>query len=208
MNSDWKTTLMSKGLSLNQQLNKKIERQLAARGLRLSAVDFASFVEHWAPKTSRDALSYVLNFLRPVVMGMGFRISRLSDEKIEVIIPARSKNKSEEGSVHESVLLAAGIEGAKTLWLRHAPLGDFHIRIEEFSFKNIKNSTQEVRMRMEAPETLRQSVLGQLRVMNQASIENHIQFFEEGDQLIAELQLRLQVSTTSLLGSSSSGRNE
>lgn len=208
MNSDWKTTLLSKGLSLNQQLNQQIEKQLASRGLRLNAVDFAGFIEHWAPRTSRDALSYVLNFMRPVVLGMGFRISRLTDEKVEVIIPFRSKNKNEEGALHESVLLAAGIEGAKTLWLRHAPLGEFHFQIEEFSFKNIKNSAREVRMRLEAPETLRQSVLGQLRVVNRASIENHIQFFEDGDQLVAELQLRLQVSTTSLLGSPSSARNK
>lgn len=204
MNSDWKTTLLSKSLSLNRQL----ERQLAARGLRLNAVDFASFVENWAPKTSRDALSYVLNFIRPVVLGMGFRISRLSDEKIEIVIPPRSKNKNEEGSVHESILIAAAVEGAKTLWLRHAPLGDFHIRVDEINLKNLKLSTAEIRLRLEAPEILRQSVLGQLRVMNRARIENHIQFFEQGDQLVAEVTLHLTVSTTSLLQASISDQNE
>ncbi len=203
MNSDWKTTLLSKSLSLNQRL----EQQLESRGLRLNAVDFASFIENWAPRTSRDALSYVLSFIRPVVLGMGFRISRLSDEKIEVIIPERSKNKNEEGSTHEAVLLAAAIEGAKTLWLRHAPLGDFHIRIDEINIKNIKASTSEIRMRMEVPETIRQSILAQLRVMNRAQIENHIQFFEEGDQLIAESTLHLTVSTTSLLEAPTKGQN-
>lgn len=204
MNSDWKTTLLSKSLSLNRQL----ERQLAARGLRLNAVDFASFIEHWAPQTSRDALSYVLNFLRPVVLGMGLRISRLSDEKIEIVIPTRAKNKNEEGSVHESILITAAIEGAKTLWLRHAPLGDFHIQVDEINLKNLKSSKAEIRMRLEAPEVLRQTVLGQLRVMNRARIENHIQFFEQGDQLVAESTLHLTVSTTSLLETGKSDQNE
>lgn len=209
MNLDWKTTLISKGLRLNQQfgqilgkkLSRQIEQQLNARGLRLNAVDFASFIENWAPQSSREALSYALNFLRPVILGMGFRISKLSDDRIEIIIPSRSQNKSEMGTTHEAVLIAAAIEGAKTLWLRHAPLGDFHIRVEEINIKNMRPSSSPIRMRLELPENLRQSVLGRLRVMNQSTVENHIQFFTENNQLVADSTLNLTLSTVALLTS-------
>lgn len=208
MNLDWKTTLISKGLQLNQQLgqvlgqklSRQIEQQLQARGMRLNVVDFASFIESWAPQSSRDALSYALNFIRPVILGMGFRISKLSDERIEMIIPARAKNKNEEGSTHEAVLLAAAIEGTKTLWLRHAPLGDFHIRINEASVKNLRTCSEQIRMRLEISESARQSVLSQLRVMNQAVVENQVQFFTEDNQIVAESNLQLAIATTALLG--------
>ena len=124
-----------------------------------------------------------------------------------LLIAAFRQDEMRPAQGREAVLLAAAIEGAKTLWLRHAPLGDFHIRIDEINIKNLKASTSEIRMRLEVPETIRQSILGQLRVMNRAQVENHIQFFEEGDQLIAESTLHLTVSTTSLLEAPNKGQN-
>jgi acyl-coenzyme A thioesterase PaaI-like protein len=108
-------------------LRKNIEKNLKDRGLSLRPTDLAALVEGVAPKSTRVALGYALDFLRPFSAGMGFRVTRLSDRHVELVVPARKRNQDEEGRIHEGALWTAALEAARLLWLRHAPPGGFTV---------------------------------------------------------------------------------
>src|SRR5207253_9234403 len=99
-------------------LRKNIEKNLKERGLSLRPTDLAALVEDVAPKSTRVILSYALDFLRPFSAGMGFRITRLSDRHVELVVPARKRNQDEEGRIHEAALFTGALEAARLLWLR------------------------------------------------------------------------------------------
>lgn len=206
MNSQWMTTLLSKGIELEQGLRRQFEsaqsqlkRELEDRGIRLSAADFAALIEEVAPRSSRQALSYALDLLRPFSAGMGFRISKLSDEKIELVIPNRPRNRNEAGDLHEGALITGGLEAAKLMWSRHAPVGHFEILIKTLQFQNLRSSKQDLRCRLELSETSREAALSQLRSRREADCELQVSFFEEGDQAVADLQLLLKLKLTPTL---------
>lgn len=194
------TTLFSKGIELEQSLRKgfetkrdQLKKELESRGLRLSAADLAALVEDVAPVASRGALNAALDFLRPFTAGLGFRISRLSDTQIEIVVPVRSRNLNDDGRLHEGVALSAGIEAAKLLWERHAPLGVFETEVRSLSFEQHRRGQGDLRVRLEISETSRENLLSRLRQSREALSEMSLRFVDDGEQTVADMNLCLRL---------------
>lgn len=200
MNQQWLTILKSKGIELEQNLRQQlqtakegIKSQLEDRGLRLSPSDLAALVEEISPKASHAALSYAMDILRPFSAGMGLRISKLSDTRIEMVIPARTRNMNESKSLHEGALMTAAIEAAKTLWMRHAPLGKFEIEVTRCQAEIFKTQGGECRLRLEVSETLRETVLAEMRHRTEAVADVTVRAFDDHDQAVGEFNLSLKL---------------
>jgi acyl-coenzyme A thioesterase PaaI-like protein len=174
-------------------LRKNIEKNLKERGLSLRPTDLAAFVEGVVPKSSRTALSYALDFLRPFSAGMGFRIARLSDRHIELVVPARKRNQDEDGRIHEGALLTGALEAARLLWLRHAPLGDFKVHLLDTTFHVVQDYFGDVSIRMELPEMQCENVLAQIRSRQEAKTDVVLHFFDEKEKSVAEATMTLQL---------------
>lgn len=177
-------------------LRKNIEKNLKDRGLSLRPTDLAALVEEVAPKSTRVALSYALDFLRPFSAGMGFRVTRLSDRHVELIVPARKRNQDEGGRIHEGALLTGALEAARLLWLRHAPLGDFKVHMVKGFFQVLQDYTGDVRIRMELPELQAETVLTQIRAHQQTQTDVSLHFYDEKEKSVAEASLTLQLIHT------------
>lgn len=177
-------------------LRKNLEKNLKNRGLSLRPTDLAAFVEGVVPKSSRVALSYALDFLRPFSAGMGFRITRLSDRHVELVIPARKRNQDDEGRIHEGALLTGALEAARLLWLRHAPLGDFKVHLQQSTFQVLQDYAGDIRVRMELPEVQCEDVLAQIRSHQQAQTDVVLHFFDEKEKSVAEVTMTLQLKHT------------
>ena len=186
MNPQWLTTLMS-------NMKSQLESQLESRGLRLSTSDVTALLEEISPKASHAALGYAADLLRPFSMGMGMRISRLSDSQVEVILPARTRNMNEHGQVHEAAILGGAIEAARALWERHAPLGEFRFFARKVQIENFKPSASHLRLRLELGEALRESVLADLRKRRQSKVDLLVQAYDEKDIVVAEINLHLEL---------------
>jgi acyl-coenzyme A thioesterase PaaI-like protein len=206
MNQQWLTILMSKGIELEQNLRQQLQQakdglksQLEDRGIRLSAADLAALLEEVSPKVSHAALSYALDIVRPFSAGMGLRISRLGDTLVEIVIPNRTRNLNDVKQMHEGALVTAGIEAAKILWMRHAPLGNFDITVSRIESEFFKTQSGECRVRMELPETTREVVLAEVRDNREAEAAAELQFFDEHDQAVGSLQLQLKFKHTPAL---------
>lgn len=203
MNQQWLTILLSKGIELEQsirqqvqsateQMKLQVKKKLEDRGLRLSPTDLTALTEEMFPQVSNAALSYALDVLRPFSAGMGLRISRLSDVQVEMVCPARTRNMTELKEIHEGALVTAGLEAAKLLWMRHAPLEGFDIRATKVEAEFFKIQNEECRLRMELSEQEREAVLASVRQHQQASAENEVQIFDDSEQAVGALRFRLE----------------
>ncbi|CAE80963.1 YiiD C-terminal domain-containing protein [Bdellovibrio bacteriovorus] len=206
MNQQWLTILMSKGIELEQNLRQQLQNakdglksQLEERGIRLSAADLAALLEEVSPKASHAALSYALDIVRPFSAGMGLRISRLSDTQVEMVVSARTRNLNEVKTMHEGALVTAAIEAAKLLWMRHAPMGSFEINVTRLESELFKVTSEECRVRMELPETVREVVLAEVRDRREAKAEVELKVFDSNDQAVAEFRLHLSFKHTPAL---------
>lgn len=206
MNQQWLTILMSKGIELEQNLRQQLQNakdglksQLEERGIRVSAADLAALLEEVSPKASHAALSYALDIVRPFSAGMGLRISRLSDTQVEMVVPARTRNLNEVKTMHEGALVTAAIEAAKLLWMRHAPMGSFEINVTRIESELFKVTSEECRVRMELPETVREVVLAEVRDHREAKAEVELKAFDSNDQAVAEFRLHLSFKHTPAL---------
>ena len=206
------TTLISKASFLPRifkNLGKKnwtkadteIRRWLQEKGVQFSPTDFAALIENISPSSSNNVLSFALEFIRPFTLGMGLKIARLSDTQVEVTIPFRTKNLTENNEIDESVCTTAAIEGVRNLWRRHAPLGHLELRVLEMRFKKHRLLNGPCRARMELSEAAREKVLTQLRRQRVTECENNIALFDEKDQKVAEITARLELRWTPALNS-------
>jgi acyl-coenzyme A thioesterase PaaI-like protein len=209
MNQQWLTILMSKGIELEQSLRgrfqatkESLKTQMEERGLRMSPADLAALIEEISPKASHAALSYAMDVLRPFSAGMGLRISRLSDTRIEMILPFRTRNSTEDKALHEGALITASIEAAKTLWTRHAPVGHFAIEVRRCQSEFFRTEQADCRLRLEVSETLRETILAELRHRGEAMVDASILVFEENEQAVAEINLSLKLSHSPAIGRS------
>lgn len=206
MNQQWLTTLMSKGIELEQNLRQQLQTakeglksQLEDRGIRLSAADLAALLEEVSPKVSHAALSYALDIVRPFSAGMGLRVSRLSDTQVEMVIPSRTRNLNETNGMHEGALVTAAIEATKLLWSRHAPMGDFEVHVSRMESSFFKHQTEDARVRLELSESTREMVLSALRAHREAQAEAEVKIFDDHDQAVADIHLHLNFKYTPAL---------
>lgn len=209
MNQRWLTILMSKGIELEQNLRQQLQTakdglksQLEERGIRLSAADLAALLEEVSPKASHAALSYALDMVRPFSAGMGLRISRLSDTQVEMVIPARTRNMSDTQSLHEGALMTAAVEAVKVLWMRHAPMGNFEISVSRSQAGFFKTENEECRLRSELSESLRETVLAELRSQREAEADMNVNVYDSNEQAVAEFHFTLKFKHTPALASS------
>ncbi|HRO66406.1 MAG TPA: DUF4442 domain-containing protein [Pseudobdellovibrionaceae bacterium] len=205
------TTLLSKGLELEQSFKKNIEnaqnqlkKELESRGLRLSAADLAALIEEFSPAASKAALSSALEFMKPFTSGLGLRVARLSDTQVEIVIPTRTRNLNESGQIHEAVLLAASAEACQLLWKRHAPLGTFRIETKSAKVEVLREVKEEARVRWELPETLREKVLSDLRQQREIEFEADVRIVDDQEQTLAEVSLQLRLKHVPALDSKES----
>lgn len=177
-------------------LRKNLKKNLTDRGLSLRPTDLAALMENVAPKSTRAALSYALDFLRPFSAGMGFRITRLSDRQIEMIVPARRRNQDVDGRIHEAALFTGALEAARLLWLRHAPLGDFKVHLRDSVFHVLQDYVGDIRIRMELPEMQVEKVLAQIRSRQKARTEVSLYFFDTKEKSVANANMTLELQHT------------
>lgn len=160
------------------------------KGIRPHIVDFMSYVEKWTPQASREALSYFLDFFRSSTLGMGIRVSKLNDTQIEVVLPKRPRNLDEDGGWLDSSIITASVECFKILWLRHAPIGEFHFEVEKISYEKRKNEHSEsLRIRYELSTEVREAALTELRVNSGTLVDTSLFVFDDRESIVSEIKI-------------------
>jgi hypothetical protein len=187
-------------------LKKELEMELKDRGLQFTMVDFAAFIEEVSPNGSKAALGFMLNFLRPFSAGMGFRVTRISDSQIEIVIPWKFRNRNDQGHLHEATLLPAAIEAAQIFWQRHLE-GPIEIQLLSESSKIHQVMNEDARLRAEIPSGYREFILSQLRENPRQAVEMKFQIYGAQDRLNAEIEIKILVQKTLTLSQKKSNQD-
>lgn len=206
MQMDWMNSLLNKSAQFEKKVLENwnqaqglIEDKLwqnlkvffEVKGIRPHIVDFMSYVEKWTPQASREALSYFLDFFRSSTLGMGIRVSKLNDTQIEVVLPKRPRNLDEEGGWLDSAVITAAVESFKILWLRHAPVGEFHFSIQKLVYekRKIEAASETLRVRYEMSAEARESALTELRINSTTNVDTSLFIFDEKDVVVSEVKI-------------------
>lgn len=205
--------LVSQGLAVEQLFKKNfkdtqsnIERALEERGLSLNPKELAMAISELSPKGSRAALNLVIDWLQPFNIGLGLRVSHLTDEKIEVVLPYRLKTQNINKHLHEGAVITAAIEAATTLWQRHSLGGEFKINIREAKLSVLQTLNSEVRARAELSALEREDTLNHLRVQAVAKAPLQVRFYDENEQLKAEVDLVVHLTWVQTLAQPNKGQ--
>ncbi|HPI39531.1 MAG TPA: DUF4442 domain-containing protein [Pseudobdellovibrionaceae bacterium] len=207
MNSQWLTTLKSKGeevktlieMSLVGQahlIKKRIEESLNQRGIKLTPQDLTSLIEEISPELSQKLLSGVFNVMRPFSKGMGLRISQLTNDHIEMVLPQSIHNEDENKNIHSGAVLTAAVECVKILWERHAPMEGFKIHVKKMDLENLAVSLGNLRVKYQLLESERETVLSQLRLERKSKVHGLVQIYNEQDQRVFDVNLELEFEFT------------
>lgn len=199
MNLQWLTTLKSK----TDQIKKKIEAELDQRGLKRAPQDLVSLVEEISPELGQKLLAGVLRWGRPFLRNLGLRVSQLTDDHIEIVIPVTEANVEEDETIHTAVVCAAVIEAAKILWERHSPLEGFKLKVSSMELKNFMRTCGELRVRYQILESERELVMTQLRTQGASGIHCVLSVYNDREQRCFEVHLNLDFEHTAQLSTPS-----
>lgn len=149
---------------------------------------------------SQRTLSYALDLLRPFNISLGLRFSRLGQKHVEVIIPSRSKNKDEHGSIWDAIVIAGATEAGRLLWKHNWPHPQLKVVVSTLEYKKIKTAYGDLTLRGELTDLARESVFSELYGKGSALSINHFLVYDSGEQLAYEVQVTYQLSAQDQLG--------
>lgn len=213
MNSQWLTTLKSKGEEVKtlvemsfmgsaHLLKKRMEEELFQRGIKLTPQDVASLIEESLPQLSQKLLSGVLDLTRPFSKGMGLRITQLNNDHIEMILPEKLRNLDEQKNIHPAAVCTGAIEAVKILWERHAPIEGFKIHIQKMELIHLTKVfgtsaiSGDLRIKYQLLENEREAVLSELRSQRTSKVYSLVQVYSEQDQRVYDMNLELNFEFT------------
>lgn len=209
---DRMTTLIQKTLNLSYKnldsslrasllsLKNELQKEMESRGLRFTMVDFSALIEEQSPESSRFILGFMLNFLRPFSAGMGFRVTRISDTQVEIIVPWKFRNRSDRGHLHEASLLPAALEAAQIFWQRHIDV-PIQILLQSETTRWQQQMSEDARVRLEVSPPTREFIVSQLREQAQQLVDMKFQVYGDADRLTAELDLQVLIKRDLTLNS-------
>lgn len=206
MNSQWLTILKSRisetieqnsifdspKVKVKSRLNL-LSKQLQMQKKQISNLEISDFLEEISPAASREALSLALNFLRPFAKSIGFRVTHLTAQRIEILIPFKKRIIEVDGTFHEGIYSTVAIEALRLLWSRSVNLDVVKIQVSEIQLKLFSKTHQNMRLRFELSEKNREAFLMQLRHQNYCHGEADFYFYDEQEKNIARLQINYQL---------------
>lgn len=151
-----------------------------------------------SPRT-KQILNSALDVLKPHFQSLGLRVARLGTHEVEVVIPKKNRNLDEDGDFLTGVLMSTAVEAYRLLWKRNAPPGDFKVEILEVNFKSHKKPKGEVRVRWDLSELARESRWVELQRNKKTNQEAQLNFFDEDDQICAEVQIKGELRLQEML---------
>lgn len=147
----------------------------------------------------RQVLSHALDWLRPYFAAFGFRISRLNQELIEIVIPLEEQNRDQQGRPLEGVVVFAACEAYKILWKKQFEKDQLRIQIEKVEMQTANDPKTELRIRYEISGLQREVVISEIDNLKKCKQEALLLGYDENDQLCVEIKIEAALTYNALL---------
>jgi len=155
------------------------------------------FVEDYSKPGFQAVWSFVVNVLRPFSAGMGMRISHLSPQHVELVIPNWLRNQ-DEGALHEATFLTAAKEGQR-LWLQRLLGPETVFEIKNLNLRILSPAETSARVSFTFEDQEREIFLHQLQ-QKQDLEQNFVwQVRDENEKSCAEVEIKVKISVPARL---------
>ena len=169
---------------------------------------FGAWLELKSPRLGRHFMGVASNLTEPFTLGMGFRVERLAEDAIEVLLPGGWRNQGEDGAIHSAALCALGETTVRLFWEAHLDLQDIEMRSRRVQARKLGEAVGEVRGVFRLPEADREAILHELRAEPTCDVESQTLVYDRDGRLVAEIdvdwhlrrRLRLQAGSSDASG--------
>lgn len=148
----------------------------------------------------QQILNSALDVVRPHFFSLGARVAILSSEQVEVRIPAKARNQDRQGFILPGVQISAAIEALRLLLYRNAPKGLLDIQILSVKTDFINPSANEVKIRGQLPELIKETLWIELMKNKKASYRGQLFILDTQDQIISEVEINCELKLQEALG--------
>jgi hypothetical protein len=150
-------------------------------------------VNHLQGRQPQHILNFALDFIRPYVQTLGLRVSKLTPEKVEIVVPAKLMTQDVNHNLDEGALVSASLFALKTLWKKNTPKGHFKIEIKKFEYEKIRDPKVPLRIRLEVSDLVREALFAELAENKTAMQEVTAHILDSDLQVLAKVHIQAEL---------------
>lgn len=159
------------------------------------------FVEDYSKPSFNAMWSFVVNVLRPFSAGMGLRVSHLSPQLVEVVVPNWLRNQ-DQNELHEATFLTAAKEGQR-LWLQRLLGSHVEFEITQYTIQIFQKSMSTTRVRMAMQTEEIEIFLREVRLQTVMQSQFQWQVVDDAEKVAAQIEMKVNVKVPPQIGNQS-----
>lgn len=141
---------------------------------------------------TKALLNSALDLVKPHFLSLGARVSVLSANQVELLLPKKSRNIDEFENFLPGILISSAIEAYKMLWTRTSPAGEFQIEIKEAHALFLKAAREDLTIRGEISDLTRESRWAELQKDKRSQHQMIVNLYDKSNQLVAEVDIKAE----------------
>lgn len=178
--------------NVGKKLSKNLKK-MTGSAYELAETLAEELVSHLQGKQPRHILNFALDFIRPYIQTLGLRVSKLTPEKVEIVIPSKALHQDANQNLDEGALVSAALFAFKTLWRKNAPKGHFKIEVKKFEYEKIRDPQAPVRIRIEMSALARETLFAELSENKSAVQELTANILDTDQQILAKVHIQAEL---------------
>ncbi len=151
------------------------------------------------------ALDVMRPYFKPYLQSLGLRISRLTYQNIEVILPAKFLLEDSQENVDEGAAVTAALFAFRTLWKKNSPRRIFQVEILNFEFEHLRPLQAPLFLRFNLTSSQRESIYVELSDQSRSIHESTVQIYDQEDQAVAKVLIKAELKMEKVLPGASVG---
>jgi hypothetical protein len=141
-----------------------------------------------------------LDLARPYLQSLGLRISRLTFQDVEVVLPGKRMQQDAQQNFDEGAVVSAALFAYRKLWRKNAPKGPFSMKISSFEFERMLDLRGPLFLRVNLSPLQREAVYAELAQQKKSNHESVVQVFDPEDRVVAKLLVRSELQAQRVIG--------
>lgn len=138
-------------------------------------------------------INSALDLIRPHFLSLGARVRRLSATQVEILLPAKVRNKDARGHLLDGVVISAALEGFYLLWKRATPQGEYSQKILGVEWTPRMPLRGDLTIRGEISEIQRETMLAEISKNKKSSVETVLHIANDQNIICAEIIVRAEI---------------
>jgi hypothetical protein len=173
---------------IQSHLQKKISKNINKKFNKITGL-VEEVTEQLDLRQPKTVLNFALDMIKPYLQTLGLRISKLSEEQIEVVLPEKFKYMDINQELDEGAVCSAAVFSFRQLWNRNSPKGHFEIHIQKIHFERFRDLHSDLLLRLELGKLNREAIFADLSDTKRASTDMIVHIYDREEQLVGQVNI-------------------